>query len=75
VSRGYLTTADAARYANCCPETIRRAIRTRTLRAVQLGRVHRTRTEWIDAWLFAELPGWTREGDPVLPIPATKTVN
>jgi excisionase family DNA binding protein len=57
VNGGYLTTADAARYAATCDETIRRAIRSKQLRAVRIGRVWRTRTEWIDQWIFAEVGG------------------
>lgn len=67
MSTGYLTTADAATYANCCEETIRRAIRCRQLQAVRVGRTWRTRIEWVDAWLLAEVFGQVpvQAGEPV----------
>ena len=81
MSSGYLTTADAATYANCCEETIRRAIRCRQLKAVRIGRVWRTRIEWIDQWLLSEIPDGAPEARSEDSAPvgamttATKAVN
>jgi excisionase family DNA binding protein len=75
---GYLTTADAARYAACCPESIRRAIRTRALKAVKVGRDWRTRREWVDGWLFAGIQGWSPDSEAdaiVQPQPGKTVVN
>ena len=47
----WLDTVAAARYAGCCPATLRRAIRAGDLRAVQLGNRYRLKPSWIDTWL------------------------
>ena len=70
----YLTVVQASRYASCHPETIRRAIRSKALKSVRIGRVWRVRAAWIDEWLLSDV----KSGEPAAVGPmatATKRVN
>lgn len=51
---GYLTTTEAASYIRSCDETVRRLIRSGQLRAVRVGRVWRTRVDWLDDCLLSK---------------------
>jgi hypothetical protein len=50
-AESWLTVHSSAVRANLCDATIRRAINTRNLRAVQIGGRHRIRSIWLNDWL------------------------
>jgi excisionase family DNA binding protein len=49
----WMTVHDAAEYAACCTETIKRAARRGDLRAARAGYHYRFRVRDIDAWMGA----------------------
>ena len=53
----WLTTTEAAAYANCGVKTIYREVSTKRLRAVRVrGRkALRFRPEWLDEWLMQDV--------------------
>lgn len=52
----FYTPAEAAEYARCHVETIRKALRERTLRGARRegARAWKIRQDWLDAWIGEE---------------------
>jgi excisionase family DNA binding protein len=51
---GWVTVTRAARYAGVCGETVRRAVRSGTLRHGRAGLRIRVKLDDVDAWLRGE---------------------